>query len=413
MNQIVDGQYLLADDLMNMYGLLFKNYTAVLWNTAYNEGGDTSSWNAKLHSDGNPQFLRMYNNTFQTNTAYEKSNLIYDSTNFYYYTIPITSANLIYIDIYATSVNESTLTSSTNKIYCVKLDTNLWRVYSSNASVNQARNGLFTILFYGLGAGVTTPNGVTGLTELRISDVVLQDTIIRYIEYTGSPGVSTAWDNTITINTSSNYFITSDYYYASVNSGYQLTTELFAPTGTSRDKVIINPGGGSGNNTKDNRYTSSFYQISSNTTIMQQIHFLSAYGSCSGIQRCVYGRPSGTTVSNVITGGTQVTSGDITISNNAPDIVNYPVETSYLILQNTTPITITNSITCWGTNIDTSTTLTESNSADGTNYISVQDSQITRYTNVGTDLRRKITLVRTDLTKVDKITEEVTIYNWY
>jgi hypothetical protein len=82
-----------------------------------------------------------------------------------------------------------------------------------------------------------------------------------------------------------------------------------------------------------------------------------------------------------------------------------------LIFQNTGLSTVTDSLATWNSLIDSDNTLTVSISADGTNYETVTDATIHRYTNTGTNLYIKFAISRVDTTAIDKISEYAIWYN--
>lgn len=96
-----------------------------------------------------------------------------------------TSPNMVYIDIYASSVDQAILTEKLNNLICVKVSQNIWRLYSWKNSLSEATNRLFVKLFANLPNGATNPNGVTGLTELRISDNKFRNKKIIYSSMSG------------------------------------------------------------------------------------------------------------------------------------------------------------------------------------------------------------------------------------
>ncbi|MFW6174021.1 MAG: hypothetical protein ACOC5T_09780 [Elusimicrobiota bacterium] len=82
-----------------------------------------------------------------------------------------------------------------------------------------------------------------------------------------------------------------------------------------------------------------------------------------------------------------------------------------LIFQNTGLDTITDCIPVWNSDIDASNTLAVSISADGTNYESVTEKEIHRFTNNGTNLYIKFEITNTDTSTTDTISEYAIWYN--
>jgi len=405
---IKDGQTAAADEVMNALGLLFKNFSQVAINEAYDQGADDSSWNAKLNNDGVPQWKKFKLDTFQTDSALTKLEVDYDSTNDYYYTHDLSSANLIYFDIYATSVTLSTLSDIANNLWCTKIASGIWRLYSWNGTVNENVNRALTKLFEGLGASVSDPNGVTGLTDLRSSEATYRNMKVRVVtaSYSKSgsgtgPDVIVDWSFSAS---GTKYFF--GYGGLSTSLGH---TRWEMPSGTTIHSASF-----------DDRNTSTIHSAAVNTAQIDgdNTNVGSGY-SISVTPTIIMIRPSAETLTITETTdtfpGSFTESADISISTTAPDTTTYPVGISYLTFKSTIGSTLTNAVATWNSTINAANTLTVDMSFDGTNWTTLTDAEISRPTNTGTDIYIRFTIDRTsgDKSTADKITEYATIYNWY
>jgi hypothetical protein len=82
-----------------------------------------------------------------------------------------------------------------------------------------------------------------------------------------------------------------------------------------------------------------------------------------------------------------------------------------LIFQTTSLPTVTDCLATWNATIDGDNTLTVSISANGSNYETVTDATIKRFTNTGTNLYVKFALTKVDGGAADKISEYAVWYN--
>jgi len=227
------------------------------------------------------------------------------------------SANLVYMDIYATSVNTVTLTDLANNVQCYRIDTNVWRMISYKGSVAEATNRLFNLLFYG---SSTSPNGVTTLTDLRFSDATYQNKKVRYqtVSTLNGSGTHTArLDNLFSASTT--YYYIADQGQAGLGgSGF---ARLKGPTVTNIHSVTSS---GSWND----RDTSTIHTVSSTTTGQLECQN-SGTGLPNGFSRTVVVYDAALTLTatpTTVGNGVTFESSDHTISATAPDIATYPID---------------------------------------------------------------------------------------
>ena len=401
-----------ADEAMNAFGILFTNQAQQLFNTAYTEASD-STWQSKLHGDGSPQFKNLELNTFQTDSADEAWNLFYDSTNDYYKTLDLSSGNLIYFDIYATSVSEATLTDAANNVYCVKIGDGVWRLYSWNGSTDEAINRAFVQMFDDIsGLGTTDINGVTGLTQLRCSESTYRDKKCRYLLAAHSASSITDRHAQIDLSgTDSNAaYVIGDKLVTNHATGGS-NADLYSPIATLIHHIGVST-------TLDHRDTSTIHTVAAGTCDGMKCRGTTDAGT--GQTWSVRGTlifDSSLSSSISTSGSAPVTvnySSEINISASVPDTSTYPLTTSTLILKTTTSASASNSITAVNSDIDATSTIGLTVSYNGgSNYTSATLSEIARSANAGTGFWRKITITRTDNSKEDKITEEASVHSWY
>lgn len=396
---ISNGQLADSEEIISLTGQLFKNQANLIWNS------HLVGINSKMNcAAGTLSLNKTFYNSGSSDTSDIAYNIIYDGTNKYWYTPDLSSANLVYADIYATSVNTTTLTSVPNNIYCYKIGNGVWRVYSYKDTSSAKR--LAVLLFNNLADGATQPNGVTGLTEIRFSDSAYRNKKVVYGQFTTTTNGS--------------------YYRATLSGVDSNTCKMFGytavgggPTGNmgltlkspEATTLFTSYASGSGGDTDD--YITSANSIYDNITSCDGVRFdCATTDNYSGEGKFILFFSSDKTITKSVSGVVSSSlSSSITTSSSAPDTTTYPIEVSTLIFGDTAASTVTDAIMCYTSSIDATSSLAVTASADGSNYVSATDSNIIDFTNTGTTLNRKFVITRTDLSKTDKIGQEAIIYN--
>jgi len=325
------GNIVQADDIMGAFGIQFKNSMNSFFNSEYD------GWNSKLGGDGQPVMKNLAYSILSTDIAAANYAWDYDSTNDLYKTVDLTSANLVYFDIYATSVNTGTLTDTGNNIWCTQISSGIWRLYSWKNSVNEALQRAIEQLFDGLSAAATDPNGVTTLTDLRCSESTYRSHDVKFI----SGSVNNSWTQYGYVDYDFSASGTKYYFnvYGTTNSN--MIADLEGPDTT----VLLNwPSG----NTIDRRGTGTFYTWSGSSG--RYNGHAGAVGSYTGTCALTILFPTTETLTTGTSGtgaSILVESGIISIGASAPDIATYPIGVSTLIFKNTSASTVTNTITTW------------------------------------------------------------------
>ena len=393
---------------VGFYGLsqIFLNSTQQWFNTAYKEGGDISGWESKLHGDGVPQWNNIDLNTFQSDSADEAFNLFYNSTDNTYEALDLSSANLVYVDIYATSVNINALTDSANDLYCLKIGDGIWRVYCwKEANDLQNIKRILDKMFTPIGDGATDPNGVTTLTQLRSSYSAYRSKRMYWLKTTADAesDQSASW----AFSSSADFTAQSAYLCANSDTG-ACTSQIQAPDGTPiYSRNSFGPG------IIDHRYDNDAgTDVSAETTITFVHDFDSGtFASTTAYSIFITDTSESLSLSSSNM-STTITSGPFDFSAIAPDVVTYPLTEHALTMKTTTSSTINHGAQSINYDIDTTSGIAISLSADsGSNYeTGINNGAITKFTNNGTGFWRKYVITRTDNSKEDKITEEC---GWY
>jgi hypothetical protein len=426
---IKNGEFANADEVMNAFGIFFKNFAQLNWNEAYDQGGDITSWNAKLNADGVPQFKNLVTDTFQTESA-TSDGFQYNSANDYYETVDVSVATVgsEYVIIEADDANVSW---SNNDCVLEKMGTGKWLLYCDTGTTAVKRAQIIKSLFFGTDGSdqlVLDFANVTAMKTSHANDVGKRahyaqmsygwlatggDTGIEFARYTGTfADTSTNTDCSSWSNFFSNFNIGAPKQIAAweLPEGtdiHTLTTGTGQSTATS-DEIGTDTSADETDNPADcelqiegRRFASGWYGADSWLIVL-----------CAGDISWAYTEDS----ASVKTASSNI---DFFSDNSIPDFTaasSLATEfgTATLIIKDTASATVTNSISTWNATIDAGDVLVVSISYDGgANYTVVTDPTIARATPTGTGLWLKFTLTRNDLTKTNLITEAATSYNWY
>ena len=400
--------------LTNLVGIPLKNWVQSIYNAEY------AGWESKLGyskedaSGSDPTFLNLMIDIFPTDDA-DVSNMVYDSTNDVYYCPDINGAALEYVDVYATSCDESALNAigSPYNVFVVKLATGLWRVYGNSADSETSINSIFYTLFSNQTEdSYDSPLHFTTMTSMRISYSTFRGLNVKGVHIDAQtiadsrPHIA---QNDITFSAGGTHYYVGDR--GATKNDASCTSKLGHGAGPSYYHNIT------GVNQSWNCIEATTIH---NTTDTAGIMYGSnnVYAAASGnYVKCTFVYPSGETCTCVKTTTTgtsfQYVSDEMTFSATAPDTASYPLATSYCITNMQTAIaTVTNAILTANTDAHSGTTITYSMSANnGTNYESVTQNQVHRFTNTGTQMLGKIQFVRTDLSEKDCLSESAILYN--
>ncbi len=408
-----------ADSIMNMAGSMFNDTAQNIFNADY------IGFDSRLNNSGTPSYKNIKYSTFQTDDADISENLDYNSTDDLYQTIDwdtITGdANYYAIDVYATTMTISAISNVT----LVQFRENIWRFYSTQTSLEVARALVIQNLFKPTDVtdGSTSPiiTNATSVTALKTSE---SDDVGMRGEYGyaswfsdfDSPNATSHYDGTFS-DTSSNTRI----------DGWGITTGDGGPIGgwnklgtTDGNTNFVYAASTGGNaNTWGTDQTAA--RNSNETTGRLQIQVLNTdpdinmgVGGFFFFKSGTLGNWAVTTTGSGVS-NTDATNYDYLNTGGIPAMViqgDSLEEQSTLIFKDTVTST-DNAIAVINSQIDATSSEVISISADGgSNYTTVNNAEIARPT-AGTALWRKIVITRTDLTKIDKVTEQAVKYEFY
>lgn len=384
-----------AANFIDVAGWQFKNIAQLLYNSA------RIGWNANLNVSGAPNLKNVIIHAGQqADTVYGFN---WDGSTGSYF-LPNFSAVTYYVIIEASSGP-----SSSGNI--VQVSSGKWLIYDStlNASQEVQRAKVWAEL---LSSG--TLGSFTGVTAIKVSDA--NDVGFRgfrvslsydFDHYPHGASVTGTFANTTT-NVVSSW---SNVYNHVSTSGYTNYTDWSVPSGTSLNSVT--------NSSSDEIGTDKQADEKSNPATC----VLTGSGGdddgngtaiilCKGAITFVFSNASHG-------GGASYSTTDYKTAYSLPDtsqadtLVNEGVAGGTLIYKDTVA-TVTDCFHTFNVTLDSGSTSTYqySVSADGgSHWTNSNDCEMVKFANTGTALWRRIVFTRSDVSKVDKVSEEAVWYN--
>lgn len=403
---IKNGNVADADEVLsNLIGEPFKNWAQVLFNTAYNEEGDTSSWNAKLGYNrktavgGVGQFKNFVFSTLQTDDAASKSNVTYDSLNDNINTISWENATSYYTfndgnlsgndlaDMMGTG-NNLTNSGATTGVNRLAGDIGeAWDFDGTNDSAAFDSNPVTLNDDFSISVWVNVDNHTTERVIFGTGDGHGNVGLALTMD-TG--GKFTAWAHNVSISTTTTTFSdNTDYHILYVyepagNPKHKMWVNAVAQTLSNNNAVILHSGVDVYRvGTRDN---SSLWfdgtideMVFYDGALLDGTDATTIYNSGNGYTFDEYNEAS----PSVYTSGALTTG---TTYNNCIVIVNSIIDSGH-----TEKIEVT--------------------ANGGTNWEEVTANEIHRFTNTGTDLRFRWTSTHTDSGVIDTLSEYAILYN--
>jgi len=332
---IKDGQVASADEVMNAYGLQFKNTMNSFFNSEY-EG-----WNAKLGGDGEPVMKNLVYSTLQTDSAAMAYGWDYDSTDdMYKSTVPP------YIRVEASSWSG---TGATASIFIDGSASTGWLISINPTSTwteEVKRAKLLEALFKGTG-GTTDYAPVilefTGVTALQTSITRDVGKRMSYVRFNGPTGASTTITKTGTpANTTDNDDSSFWSYCYSPTTTPGVYIRAYFPSSTQ-----VNSADSSGPTTSNEIGTDTSADEVDNPSSLKLI--LTSNSAANGGISASLVLTKGS-ISWVSTGATPSldTDVDFTADHSIPVFTALSSsDTSVLLFKNDSNATVTNTITTW------------------------------------------------------------------
>lgn len=417
---ILNGDLIDADELMSAYGANFNDTAQVIFNADY------IGYDSRLANAGNPNLKNVFYSTFQTQNASSNYGFVYDSTNDLYET-PDLSGITEYVIIEA-DVDDS-LTWTSNDCVLTGISAGKWILFCDTGTDAVQRAQIHKSLWYGTNGANQLMLDFANVTAVKTShanDVSKRGYFYNQTIPGGGGDKDYIDDVTGTFaDTSTNTNCSIWSYFASSESGsssvFGDTLSLQMPSGStlhslvwannssnSSDELGTDTSGDEKNNPASFINTMNGNWNSNSSASANSHGIILATGGIS----FAYTKAAADT-NGVLTTIDFTTDNSIPIMTAAGSFATEGADTATLIFKDTAGASVTNAISAINSEIDGTSSEQISISANGgSNYTDVNNTEIARPT-AGTALWRRIVIIRTDLSKLDKVTEQAVKYNYY
>ena len=394
----------------------FNDYMQLIFNADY------IGFDSRLTNSGTPNLKNVFYSTFTSDDAELSENLDYDSTNDLYKTIDWQniqgSANYYAIDVYASTMTISAISN----VVIVKLRENVWRFYSTQTSLEVARALVIENLYKPVTVSDASSSPiithVTGLTALKTSESDDEGMRGHYVYATWSapddPYSTSTYYGTFTDTTTNNRI---DGWGVTVGPAGAIGGRSKGLTSDDGTTYYVQSGGTGGN--VDSWGTDKSSARNSNENSGGIRNSLSNTDPVSGMGAggLLFYKAGSISGFNVVNGTNQTNQTaynyDYVVTGGVPALTlqSESLEEESTLIFKDTVSSADNAIIMINSTIDASSSEQISVSTDGgSNWVDVNNSEIVRLT-AGTDLWRRIVITRTDLSKLDKVTEQAVKYN--
>ena len=398
---------------VNIGATSFQNLAQCIFNADY------IGWNAKLNvASGAPNFSNLKRDIFASNTATYWTNMDYYSTDKLWQTMDFSAMTDYYIDIYTTTdtgISALAINNCLTKEMSRTSTSRVYRMYCTAGTAGVKRAQILKTLFYGTNGADYKVTGITGLTALKTSLSTDVGAKFQIAIWTGTGGgLNGVGHKTATFSDTSTNVVHSWSYLADTDNQNQVSYQMPKGTDGYNPTNVLNtcgvgPSDETGTDTSaENKNQPANYGFT----------FYNGHGHMETIVIRMLVRYTVGTISwaaFVNDGGgcaeTTFTTYDFgTIP--AMTLIDYSTTaTSSVTFATTSLPTITNCLSTWNISIDSENTLAVTISADATNYETVTNATLHRFTNTGTNLYVKFNITRVDTAASDKISEYAIFYN--
>lgn len=388
----------IAQELQILDGFVFNNLMQTIFNNDY------SGWNAKLNNSGSPSFLNLFFSTFQADNADTNFGFLYDSTNDLY-TLSDLSGVTEYIIIEATSLSAAW---DANNSKTIQVSSGKWLVYCTSGTDAVHRAQINKSLWYGTDGSDALIDDFTSVTAVKTSHTNDIDKRALLTQFTpGGGGVIVATGTFNDTSGNNNCSIWTDLT-AKITGAQGGITTMNAEFAIGNVINLASQNGGPGTDISFELGTDRSADELTNPADCEFNYGGAGNSTASGIADIVILCEGTVTWS----GGTLATEKDYTADDSIPVMVAAGslsaegVGNGTLIFKDTASSDVTNAITIVNSTIDASSSKQISTSANGgSNFTNGDNGELVRPI-TGTALWRKIVITRTDLSKLDIVTEQ-------
>ena len=384
---ISSGNTASADEVLNAIGSNFNDTAQMIFNADY------IGFDSRLYNSTTPNLKNVKYSTFTADNADINYGFFYDSTNDLY-ECPDLSLVTEYVIVEATSLSAQI---DINNCKSVEVSAGKWLVYCTSGTAAVHRAQIAKTLF--VSDKILTFTSVTAVKTSHANDVGMQvhSGYAAYADLSAQTYTGTFVDTTTNLNCSS---------WSNCTAGtYPQASNWEMPSGST-----LNDG------TNDEHGTDTTGDEQNNPATCQiEVDHASGGATNAIVDALIYCFGDITWVDSGSSNGTNVdyyTTYSIPFFTAADTLTNEGVYTSTLIFKDTV-VSTNNAIPVINSTIDATSSQVISVSANGgSNWTTVNNAEIARPT-AGTELWRKIVITRTDLSKLDLVTEQACKYEFY
>lgn len=392
---IINGNVADADSVMNAMASIWNDTAQNLFNQAY------IGFDSKLNGSGAPDLKNVEYSIFDTDDADSNFGFIYDSVNDRYEMTDLSAIGTEYVIIEATSYNDGWV-NGTNDTSVIQISDGKWLVYCDTGTDAVQRAQIIKSLFNSTGGLILDFTSITAIKTSHLNDVGKQ---AHYATISKDGGSDSTYTGTF-LDTTNNTNCSSWSSCYIVNAATVSRWEL--PSGTTRNSIS-----GSNFATSDELGTDTSGDENSNPANCQfELDFGTSLATGQAIILCSGGITWSSLGSPSVSNIDFYTTHSIPLMTAAGSLASEGVGDGTLIFKDTV-VNTDNAIPVINSTIDATSSEQISVSANGgSNWTDVDNAEIARPT-AGTALWRRIVITRTDLSKIDKVTEQAVKYNLY
>ena len=399
---IKDGEVASSDEVMNAMGSIFNDAAQNLFNADY------IGFDSRLYNSGVPNLKNVKYSTFTSDDADVNYGFNYDSANDLYTTVDV-SGLTEYVIIEAT---DAVVSWSSNDCVLTKIASGKWLLYCTVGTAAVQRAQMIKSLFNGAGGLALDFTSITAIKTSHANDVGKQCHYATAVLDSRNDSPTTGNYTGTFANTATNDDCSVWSYCNSGDNSNNVAYEF--PNGTAVNSA-------NGNNTSDELGTDREADEKDNqATVDHKVYRASGIIDGSSTVSAIV--LSVGDITWVATGGAGggwsysnidfLTDNAVPLFTAADNLTNEGLITSTLIFKDTV-VSTNNAIPVINSTIDATSSQVISVSANGGSaYTTVNNTEIARPT-AGTALWRKIVITRTDLSKLDLVTEQAVKYSLY
>lgn len=414
---IINGNPPDADAFMNSYGSNLNDIAQMIFNADY------IGFNTRLNNTGAPKLNKSFFSTFKADNADAVQGFVYDATNDLYETPDLSTGLTEYVIIEA---DDDTISWTNNDTRLMKISSGKWLLYGTAGTDAVKRSQIHKSLWYGTDGTDQLILDFTNVTAVKTShtnDVDKKAYFARTAADIPSSFGNYSSSLAITFNdtvNNTNFSSWSDLTIGTSNFNAIISCRWQVPSGNSLNNITtVSPSGSISSLEIGTDLSADETDNPATANLLAQSGLDGQDDAALGTSTVIFIYEGTITVIPSFDGTPTTTQIVFNVDNSIPamsaagSLSSEGLLISTLIFKDTASETVTNAIPIINSTIDVTSSEQISLSSDGSNFTNVNNTEIVRPSPNGTDLQRKIVITRTDLSKLDIVTEQLVKYNYY